>query len=290
MIILTGATGFTGEYVAKALGDTPFRVMVRDTSHIGDVLRRPNVTIVRGDFGDRSSMVEAFRGCHTLINVGSLGFGHGPDIVAAAKQAGIRRAVFVSTTAIFTKLDAKTKAIRMVAETAIQESGLAWTILRPTMIYGSERDRNIYRLVRVLTRIPVFPVFGDGTHLQQPIHVEDLAWAIVTVAQSDVAVGKAYNLAGKAPLSFNELIRTVGRVLGRRVFIPHVPQRVVLPMLELYGKISSRPILKVEQVLRLNEDKTFSYEDAARDFGFAPRSFEDGIKVMILSLRAKGLV
>jgi len=290
VIVLTGATGFTGEHVAKALGNTPFRAMVRDESRAGDVLHRPNVTIVRGDFSDRASMVEAFRGCHTLINVGSLGFGHGPDVVGAAEEAGIRRAVFVSTTAIFTNLEAKTKATRLAAEAAIRRSRLGWTILRPTMIYGTERDRNIYRMVRALKRIPVFPVFGDGTHLQQPIHVEDLAWAIVRAAGSDEVVGKAYNLAGQAPLTFNDLIRTVGRAMGRRVFIPHVPQALVLPLLDLYGKVSRRPILKVEQVLRLNEDKTFSYEDAARDFGFAPRSFDQGIKEMVAALSDRALI
>lgn len=290
MIVVAGATGFTGEHVAKALGDTPLRVMVRNESRLGEALRRPNVAVVRGDFSDRASMVDAFRGCDTLVNVGSLGFGHGPEVVAAAEQAGIRRAVFVSTTAIFTNLEAKTKAIRLAAEEAIQQSGLAWTILRPTMIYGTERDRNIYRLVRALKRIPVFPVFGDGTHLQQPIYVEDLAWAIVEATKNDVAVGKAYNLAGQTPLSFNDLIRLVGSAIGRRVFIPHVPQGLVLPVLEMYGKVSRRPILKVEQVLRLNEDKAFSYEDAARDLGFSPRSFEDGIKAMVSTLRAKGLI
>jgi nucleoside-diphosphate-sugar epimerase len=287
VIVVTGATGFTGEHVVRALGGTPFRAMVRDASKVGDVLRRPNVTIVRGDFNDRESMVQAFQGCDTLINVGSLGFGHGPEVVEAAEQAGIRRAVFISTTAIFTTLEARTKAIRLAAEEAIRGSGLAWTILRPTMIYGTDRDRNIFRVVRSLKRVPVFPVFGDGNHLQQPIHVEDLALAIVRASKSDRTVGKAYNLPGQSPLSFNDLIRTVGKALNKRVVLIHVPQQFLLPVLALYNRMSRRPLLKVEQVLRLNEDKAFSYEEAVRDFGFAPRSFEQGVFAMVRALSSQ---
>lgn len=265
--------------------------MVRNPATIQATWKaRPDLQVVAGDFSDYASMVNAFSGCDTLLNIGSLGFGYGPDIVRAAEKAGVRRAVFISTTAIFTQLNAQTKAVRLAAEEAIRNSGLEWTIIRPTMIYGSERDRNIFRLLKLLSWSPVFPMLGDGEHLQQPIFVEDLARAIVDALESECTVNKAYNVAGKEPLTFNELVRQAAAALGRKVWLVHVPQALVLPALGMYNRLSRRPLLKVEQVLRLNEDKAFSYQEAARDFGFSARSFQEGVQEMVACLRRTRLL
>ena len=141
-----------------------------------------------------------------LVNLASLGFGHAPAIVAAAEEAGLRRAVFVSTTSIFTKLNAASKPVRLAAERCVQASGLDWTIVRPTMIYGGPGDRNMWRLLRFLRRSRLVPLPDGGTTLQQPVHVADLAAAIVSVLDRDVAIGQAYDVAGPLLLSFREVI------------------------------------------------------------------------------------
>src|SRR5215211_113454 len=101
------------------------------------------------------------QGADALINIVSLGFGHADSILRAAKEAGIQRAIFISTTAIFTQLNAKSKSIRMDAERLIKSSGLAYTILRPTMIYGSDHDRNMWRLIQFMRYSSIVPIFGD---------------------------------------------------------------------------------------------------------------------------------
>src|ERR1700716_3066834 len=98
------------------------------------------------------------------------------------------------STAVNTSLNAPSKSIRLAAEATIRGSGLAYTILRPTMIFGSSRDRNICRLVRYLNRWPVIPIFGDGEHLQQPVYVADLASAICQSLESETAIGQTYNI------------------------------------------------------------------------------------------------
>ena len=92
-----------------------------------------------GDLDDARYLDETFATarCDALVCVASLGFGHGPGIVAAAEEAGIPRAIFVSTTAVTTTLHPPTKQIRLAAEQQIRGSALDWTILRPTMIYGA---------------------------------------------------------------------------------------------------------------------------------------------------------
>ena len=138
------------------------------------------------------------RGCDALVNLASLGFGHAPGIVGAAVRAGLDRAVFVSTTAVTTTLPARSKAVRLAAEDEIRGSGLSWTILRPTMIYGAAGDRNLSRLLALLARLrraPLptacrcLPVPGGGRQLQQPVHVADLAGAVLTAVERPAGSG-----------------------------------------------------------------------------------------------------
>lgn len=207
----------------------------------------------------------------TVVYCASMGFGHVPPLLQQLEAAGVRRSVFVSTTAIFTRLPARSRTVRLEAEAAVQGSALDWIILRPTMIYGTARDRNISRLLRFLARSPVFPVCGNG--LWQPIYVEDLADAIVAALDTPRGVGQVYNLAGACPLRFADLIRTAASAVARRVLLVRVPVAAAMLGARLTG------VVTVEQVQRLVEDKAFDYAAAARDFGFRPRSFAEGVRL-----------
>ncbi|MFA5812748.1 MAG: NAD-dependent epimerase/dehydratase family protein, partial [bacterium] len=209
-------------------------------------------------------------------------------IVRAAERTGITRVVFISTTAIFTKLDAKSREVRLQAEACIKASQLGWTILRPTMIYGAPDDRNMIRLIRFLDRVPVIPVLGSGACLQQPVHVEDVAQAAVDALSCDGAVCREFDVSGKWPLTFNEVIDNTAQALGRKVRKIRVSLGLALFGARMFEALSPRSAIKAEQVMRLNEDKAFDHGDAAAAFGFSPRSFEDGIREEVELYRAAG--
>jgi uncharacterized protein YbjT (DUF2867 family) len=180
-VFVTGGTGFTGSYVVPLLLKNGYEVRcLHRPGSTRSILAHPEIEWALGDLSDSQVLSAAMRGADALVNIASLGFGHADSIVRAANEARIPRAIFVSTTAIFTQLNAKSKQIRLSAETAIGNSGLKYTILRPTMIYGSPRDRNMWRLIRFMRYSPIVPVFGDGNSLQQPIYVGDVTQAIVS--------------------------------------------------------------------------------------------------------------
>jgi nucleoside-diphosphate-sugar epimerase len=280
-IFVTGATGFTGSRVVPLLFKNGYEVRSlyrasSDRSH----LPQPEIEWALGDVSDSHSLASAMQGTDALVNIASLGFGHADSIVTAAKNAGIKRVVFISTTAIFTQLNAKSKAVRMAAERAIETSGLDYTILRPTMIYGSPRDRNMWRLIRFMRISPIVPIFGDGKYLQQPIYVDDVPQAVVSCLSNDKTIGKSYNIAGKHPLTYNEVIDTIARQMNKRVWKPHIPSKPLVSLLRLFERRMRIPFpINAEQVLRLNENKDFSYAEAQRDFGFSPLAFEEGIRL-----------
>jgi nucleoside-diphosphate-sugar epimerase len=282
MILLTGATGFLGEYVLEELVKRGHEVtcFVRETSNL-EKIKQLNVPYKFGELDDFESICKALKDKEALINIASLGFGHAPNIVNACKEMNIKRAIFISTTGIFTKLNPDSKGIRLEAERLIKESNLDYTIIRPTMIYGTPKDRNMWRLVKYLRKVPVLPILGNGTYLQQPVYVKDLAWAIVSAYETKKSIKKAYNISGLKPLTYNDVVDVTGKVLGKKVLKIHVPMKLSYSLLKIYENISSKPKLKAEQVLRLNENKDFSHDEATKDFGYKPISFEKGIELQV---------
>lgn len=284
-VVVTGGTGFTGERVVarlKALGIVP-TVVARATSNT-DRVRALGARIVCGNLDDARQLEDAFRGHDVLMHVASMGFGQVPGVVAAASKAGVRRAAFVSTTAVLTSLPVRSKPIRSAAERAVRESGLDWTIVRPTMIYGSARDRNMSRLLRHLRRWRIAPIPGSGQALQQPVHVDDVAEAIVSAALRPAAVGREYNVSGDRPIPLRELISHAAAVVGvRPVFVP-LPTRLAARALWTAERSGFVLPLRSEQLERLNEHKAFDHSDATADLGFAPRSFAEGIRAEAVEL------
>jgi len=280
IVVVTGATGFLGGHVVRLLLDRGHKVKALTRS----LSARQRATALGaepldGDLDDPCSTDAAFAssGAETLVNVASLGFGHAPTIVAAAEEAGIRRAVFVSTTAIFTRLPASSKTPRLAAEELIKASGLEWTIIRPTMIYGAPGDRNMVRLLRFMSRSPVVPLPGGGHGLQQPVHVADVAQAVVDGLERPIAVHRCYDVGGPEPLSMAKIVEQAGVALGRSPRIVPVPLAPGILVARIYGRMTTKPKLKAEQLERLAEDKVFDIGPARRDLGFTPRPFAVGI-------------
>lgn len=285
-VFVTGATGFTGSRTVPLLlaQGLVLRCLHRpDSDRSG--LPQAGIEWVSGDITDRQGLASLMEGTQALVNIASLGFGHAESIVGAAREAGIQRAVFVSTTAIFTNLNARSKAVRMAAEAAIQNSGLEYTILRPTMIYGSSRDRNICRLIRWLRYFPLIPILGNGTFLQQPVYVDDVASALAACLGNAGTSRASYNIAGAHPLTYNELIDVIAGQMKRRIWKLHLPAALIVSVLQFLERIHLPLPIKAEQVLRLNENKDFTYLEAQRDFGYRPRSFAEGVRLELAQMQ-----
>ena len=286
-IAVAGANGFTGRFVCAELQrrQRPFVALLRpgsDTSWMD----AHQIPFRFADLNHAQQLAAELKGCHGLLNVASIGFGAAPSILEACRSAAIKRAVFVSTTAIFTQLNAGSKVVRKAAEAAINSSDLETTILRPTMIYGTPGDRNMIRLVRWLERWPVLPVFGNGRSLQQPVHVSDVAWAVVQALETPATIGRQFNISGAASLTYNDVVRLTAQALGRRVKRFHIPARPIVTALQVSERLGITLPIKAEQVLRLNEDKAFSHSAAADTFGYSPIAFEQGIRQEVALLRS----
>lgn len=221
----------------------------------------------------------ALAGADSLVSAAHIKYA--PALISACRQAGVGRAVFFSSTWRFSRFQTPEVKAVIAGEEAVEASRLSATVLRPTTIYGPGDDRNISRLRDYLVRRRVMPVFGSGEQLVQPVFVEDVAAAAVAALRLPGAAGKAYEIAGAHPIPYSEMIDALARAVGRTVLKVYVPVCLAVPLVRAYGWAVRSPRLTVDQVRRTGEDRAFDISAAVRDLGFAPRSFDDGIRETI---------
>ncbi len=206
-----------------------------------------------------------------------------PEYFAMLEIYGVRRVVALSSTSRFTKDDSSDPEEQAVAnrladaelqvQTWATSHGVEWIILRPTLIYGLGRDKNISEIARFVQRFGFFPLFGKATGLRQPLHVQDVAGACSAALNSSAATNHAYNLSGAETITYRDMVMRIFRALGRPVRLVPVPlfvfrfAVVLLRLLPRYSNWSSA------MALRMNRDLVFDHSAATLDFGFDPRTF-----------------
>jgi uncharacterized protein YbjT (DUF2867 family) len=193
----------------------------------------------------------------------------------------LKRVVAFSSTSVLTKLDSEIAderdGLRRLADAekeigeVCEASGVAWTILRPTLIYAEGRDTNITPLSRLIRRFGFMPLIGGAAGLRQPVHAEDLALGAIAAAASPAAANRFYSLPGGETLSYHEMIGRIfdGLKLPRRT----LPIPVLVWRLTFAAIKPLFPAANVAMGIRMTKDMAFDPTPAARDFGWNPRGF-----------------
>jgi uncharacterized protein YbjT (DUF2867 family) len=288
-VLLTGATGLLGGELLKLLlaEGHEARCLLRAGSPNASRLDAERAEIFRGDAANGEDLLRALQGTDALLHVA--GIEYAQPVVEAARRAGVGRVVVVGSTSVHSSYEFRAgPKLRM--ERVVRRSGLDWTIVRPSMIYGSERDKNVQRLLRFLGRAPVFPMFGPGTNLWQPVYHEDCARGVYEALVRLSAVGRSYDLPGGESLTYLDLVKTAAGALGKKPRIVRVPLEPVRLLLGAAEKLRLPLPVGSEQVLRLREDKAYPYEEARRELGYAPRPFREGVALEVARLRELGVV
>jgi nucleoside-diphosphate-sugar epimerase len=175
--------------------------------------------------------------------------------------------------------DAAERALAMRLHAAEQElaaaatvRGCAWTVFRPTLIYGAGVDRSLTPIARWALRWRVFPQPYGAHGLRQPVHADDLAAACLAVLAAPVSADRVYALGGGERLSFAAMCARV------RASLPVATLPLPLPLAVLRGlapfaRAFGLPAPGAAMLARLREDLVADHADAVADFGWAPRPF-----------------
>jgi uncharacterized protein YbjT (DUF2867 family) len=207
-----------------------------------------------------------------------------PKQFAWLERCGVERLVALSSTSRDTKAASPERAERLLAarlaaaEEALegwsQATGVAVTILRPTMIYDGVNDGNVAAIAAFVRRYGVFPLCGNAAGLRQPVHAADVARACLAAGEKDVP-GRDYTLSGGEALPFHELVTRTCQAQGlalRTVRVPAPAWQALAGFARLLGV--AQPLAGIGR--RMNEDLSVGHEAAAAELGFQPRPFVPG--------------
>lgn len=288
-VFVAGGTGFVGGHVREALLSRghSIRMLVHK--------RRPGaastaVEEVEGDATRPETFADAVKGCNATINL--IGIirefpGRGMtfqrlhveatrNILAAAKGAGIRRHLQMSALGTGANSEARYFASKYQAEVEVRGSGLDFTIFRPSIIFGPE-DAFVNMLADYIRKFPALPVIGSGEYKLQPIAADDVARCFAEALEKPETIGQTYDLCGPDRMTYNELLDTVGRVMGKKrvpkIKNPLSLMRLVVPIFEGF---SFFPITS-DQISMLVQGNTCD-GGWRRTFTFPPTRFEEGIR------------
>jgi len=294
-LLVTGAGGLTGhlflEHLAKVDRKFELTLLIRRDLNF-DLTPTKNLKLIctQGD----SSVLETWKkillvkNLQAIIHIASIH--HTPVLLRSLVESSHKpRLVVIGTTGVYSQYNQYSATYKSI-EQQLQAYTGSYCLLRPTMIYGSHRDKNLHKLIRFGDRHQFFPVFGSGQSLLQPVHADDLAQALLAVLLNPQIEG-AYDLSGGTVVTFLELLALVEKLLGKPVRPLRIPYNLGLWSATLAETfLGKRSPIRREQILRLQEDKAYSYEAAQRDFGYNPRSLEVGLTQEIEILRAEGII
>ena len=283
--LLTGARGFVGREVRRQLLEKGWEVVAISRHQRSDE-SHPGVIQVAADVADEGWQ-RWCGGCSAAIHLVGIirevprqgvTFDRAhrlatERVISACREIGIRRIVHMS--ALGTRAAASTAYHRTKwqAEEAVRASGLEWTILRPSLIFGPG-DGFTSALVPVVKRFPVVPVFGSGAYAMQPVAIAEVARCFVAALDDPAAVGQTCELGGPEALAFDEVLRRIARALGVRRTLVHVPLGIARFIVSVLQHFPDAPITP-DQLTMLLEGSTCNTTAAARLFG-APRARFEG--------------
>jgi uncharacterized protein YbjT (DUF2867 family) len=254
--VVTGAFSYTGRFIARRLLDGGRRVRTL-TNHP----QRPGaadmpVGFAPLQFADRAALVESLRGADVLYNTYWVRFPHGTitfdtavdntrTLIAAAVEASVRKVVHISVSNPSLDSPLPYYAGKARTEAIVQESGLPWAVVRPTLVFGVG-DVLINNIAWLLRRMPFFVIPGLGDYRVQPVAAEDVA-EIATWAAAQTG-NVAVDAAGPDILPYTELVDGVGIAIGRRPWLIHVPPALTVMAGKAVGAYLRDTILTREEV------------------------------------------
>jgi len=254
--VVTGAFGYSGNYIARRLLDRGHTVHTLTNS-----LRRKNpfgdrVRSFPFNFDDSAGLADSLRGASVLYNTYWVRFNHRSfkhagaventlKLFDAAKEAGVGRVVHVSITNPSKDSHLEYFSGKAELEQALVESGLSHVILRPTVLFGKE-DILINNIAWLLRRFPVFGVFGNGQYRLQPIYVDDLAK--LAVEQGESEENRIIDAIGPETFTFRELVEQIGQIIGKKRPIVSVPPRLGYWFASLLGKLKGDVVITREEI------------------------------------------
>jgi uncharacterized protein YbjT (DUF2867 family) len=296
-VALAGGSGLIGRAIARRLDAIPaiaVRLMTRNPESARKRLAGVSAEFVRADVIEPATLRAALEGAGAVVNAVQfegypiedarrgltferVDYGGTIALLDAAKAAGVRRFIYISGAAADESSSHPAFRAKGRAERAIRESGIEFTIFRPSLVYGPE-DKVVNGFAKALRFAPIFAVPGTGRQKVQPVLVDDLA-ACVALALGGRGRNGTFEVGGPELMTFDELIRLIMEITGRRRPIVHVPESIMRAMGAIAEKLP-RPMLSRDAVTFVTADNACDIRPLVREFGIRLTAPREGMKYL----------
>jgi uncharacterized protein YbjT (DUF2867 family) len=293
MILVTGGTGFVGSHLIKRLRQegVPVRAIVRNPDK-AQALKDLGVDVVKGDISDAASLEKTTTGVERVIHlVGIIQEAPGTtfegvhvdgtrNLLEAARKSGVRHFFYQSALGTRPNANSEYHKTKWAAEELVRASGLPYTILRPSLIYG-DGDQFTLRLSEMIRLSPLLPVIGSGRSKVQPIFIDDVASCILKAVTSDCCLNEIYEIGGPDQLSYEEVTIAIANAMGVKRPTLHLPLFFMKSMAAVFEAVLPKAPVTTDQLIMLQEDTVCSMRDIRDAFGIEPIGFREGLKKFI---------
>jgi uncharacterized protein YbjT (DUF2867 family) len=267
--LVTGAFSYSGSRIAERLLDADGRVRTLTFHPDRPHPLRAAIPSSPYRFDDPVALTRSLEGVRTLYNTFWVRFDHGPASFAnaiensrmlffAAKRAGVQRIVHLSITNPSIESALPYFRGKALVEYALAQSGVPYSIVRPTWIFGGTHDILANNIAWILRRMPAFALPGDGGYPVQPVHVDDLARICIEAAgfERDAVI----DAAGPQQMAFRDLVALVRDVVAPRSRIVHVHPRVMAAAARALGVIVRDVVLTPDEIRGLMQGLLVSHD------------------------------
>ena len=254
-IVITGALSYTSKYATRLLLERGYTVRTLTFHPNRENPFGDKVQVFPYDFEHPDRLTETLRGASALINTYWVRFPRGAStfenavqntriLIGAAKNAGVRRVVQLSIANPSRESPLGYYRGKAQLEQIVRESGIAYTVLRPTVIFGPE-DILINNIAWFVRRFPVFGVPGDGCYRIRPVYVEDMARMMVDALGDEANTVR--DAVGPETFTFDELVKLIAAEVGRSIHLLHLPTALAYLFTCLIGRLLGDVVLTWEE-------------------------------------------
>jgi nucleoside-diphosphate-sugar epimerase len=276
--LVTGAFSYSGSRIARRLLNSGRSVRTLtfhpDRSHT----LQKRVETLPYRFDDHVALAESLEGVSTLYNTYWVRFDHGRAtfdsaiansraLFSAARRAGVARIVHVSIANPSLESTLPYYRGKALVELALAEVGVPYSVVRPTLVFGGDRDVLVNNIAWILRRMPVFALPGSGDYSVQPVHVDDLARICEQSSQvhGDVIV----DAAGPETVTFAELVRAVRSAVRAYAPILHLPPAVMIAASRALGLLVHDVVLTADEISGLTAGLLVSHDAPLGEISFS---------------------
>src|SRR3954467_610888 len=286
-VLVTGAAGLVGIHTCRELSKNGWQVraLIRDPARAAMALGQLPVEFRVGDARDATTLRGSLSGCGAAVHLAAIAIERKGQtyresntamterLISAARAENVQRVIFMSQNGADSSSPYPFLHSKGVAQDSIKTSGLAWTILRPSVIFGPE-DQFVNVLGRLIKLTPkVFPLPWGGKARFQPIAVDDVARVVRMSLEKKQTVQQSYDLGGAVPLTLRQMTERILAAMGTDRKLVSVPIRILRPLVALAQRVLPTPPVTSGLLDLLSLDNTVGNNALTEVFKVVPVPF-----------------